>query len=679
RNCRKTLPIIIQEATASPTDQMVSSFNHATHHSRSFFTNLFESIDFIEMIKKRIEADAGASVAAVFDLCNDLLRLNLVMGILLLAGITIPALVWQKSDPVYDLENFNLSSFSNVSLPSSRYSSRDFWSDWTTQSSREESSATDQLWGWRTIEDLQSESSSMILENDTSLGCSGVELTDTDEMVQRCSIFYIESQKMYTSERNSVIDNLLDFLQGLGFLERTALFIGWYSAELTSSSSSYHVASAYFLTVAVAYLISVGYVVRGFGRWLRSRSKILDYTHLFNEMVFTGWDFNITNKRTAELEKNLLIQQIKAAETEEAFRRERSKRTISEKRKLFAVRLLIHILTIALIGGGWVAIYFLVTRVKGDSFWAQYATTITISGLNFVLPPIFFVLSWYEHYTLKSTLLLYIMRNIFLRIISIVILVGSEISGRIQDSEYLVDACNRNNPCWETHVVQQLYSLILFDTLIYIPITISVFIRYFLGFVRDDHPLVSWQPKIVWEFLSQPEFDTAGHVLRAVHLQTLCWMGMVNAPILPLMTVVAFFIMISLNGITIKYCDLRPSVAFRSSASSSMFMVAAIIGLLLSVVPSVLTLTWFKPSLGCSPFRGLQYPYQVVVNAICHLPDWIKDTLFYLSEFVPLALALLVVTSALVYYVAQMSAWQVRQRYYEQRIKKFAYEKKALI
>ncbi|XP_018010116.1 uncharacterized protein LOC108667585 [Hyalella azteca] len=661
----------------SATDQVVSSISKATNHSRSFINNAVGSVDVIQMIKKRIEAEAGSSVAAVFDLCNDLLRLNLLLGLLLLLGIVIPTTMWQEDDPQFLGDN-NVTSC-NTSHWNYESQKGILHNDCFNETIFVQEEVNDQLWGWITEEDLQQSGlPAVFMPNDSLFACSGVALTESNGQVRVCSRGYIVAQDKYTSERQNVVQYFMDFLQGLGFMERTSVFIGWYAANLTSSPDSYDISVAYLLTVTAAYAISIVYVVRGFGRWLCSNSKIFEFTNGFNNLVFKGWDFNVGRRRTAAVEKILLVQEIRAANTEEEHKANKFKRTVRERRVLFLVRCLIHVTTIGLILGGWVAIYFVVTKVERDTFIKQYATTLTVSGLNFILPPIFFVLSWYEHYTQRNTLLLYIMRNIFLRLISIVILVVSEISLRIQEGEAVID-CGTSYMCWETRLAQQLYSLIVFDTMIYIPVTAFVFIRYFLSFVKDDNPLVSWLPKIIWEFLSQPEFDTAGHVLRAVHLQTLCWMGISCAPLLPLMTVVSFLIMIILNGITIKFCRLRPSVAFRSSTSSSMFMVAALVSLVLSVVPSALVLTYLKPSFGCSPFRGLQYQYQAFVSAICLAPAWIRDILFYLPEFLPMALALLAASTALVYQLARLSAWKARQRFYESRVRKIATEKKMIL
>lgn len=369
-----------------------------------------------------------------------------------------------------------------------------------------------------------------------------------------------------------------------------------------------------YTTALIVIIVIINDTV-GLAGWLQAPSTFLNSS--YTDLLLQGWDFSIANKRTANLEKDLLVQELKVSEAEELFEKRQSERSEGEKRALLLVRVSISLIIIALILSGWIAVFAVVTRVKGDSFFEQYAATLTVSALTFIFPPIFFVLSWYEHYKKKTALILFVTRNIFVRLISIVVLVISEISARVEASDFFIIDCNGSNLCWETRLAQQLYSLVVLDTLLYIPITLFVFVRHYLGFVRDDHPIVKILPGWLWQYLSKPEFDSAGHVLRAVHVQTLCWMGLVCSPMLPLIAVISFLVMISLNGITVIYCDVRPSEAFRSSASSSMFMSAAAMGLALSTIPATLILTWLRPSLGCSPFRGLNYAQEAVVDAIC--------------------------------------------------------------
>ncbi|ROT72018.1 hypothetical protein C7M84_009638 [Penaeus vannamei] len=94
---------------------------------------------------------------------------------------------------------------------------------------------------------------------------------------------------------NDIIVLVGDFLQGSGFLEWTFLFSGRYPAAI--ESESYLVSLAYILTMLVVYFISIVYVVYFVAKFLRQSSvSQTDYGMTFSKIVFTGWDFTVSEK-----------------------------------------------------------------------------------------------------------------------------------------------------------------------------------------------------------------------------------------------------------------------------------------------------------------------------------------------------------------------------------------------
>ena len=438
----------------------------------------------------------------------------------------------------------------------------------------------------------------------------------------------MEQQNNLTSTKGDFLDWVAFVLNGKGFLERTSLFIGWYPANL-SNSESYDVHLAYILCIICAYAISSVYVIKLFAVWLFLRREKENLSEVLNKMIFSGWDFTIVNKETADTWKKLQRTEIAAAFHENDRKVNKSQRTQFEEFKLTFLRVCLQLLSVILIFGGWTAIFFVVKMEKENNntnFFAEYLDTLTISGLNLILPPIFFVFSLFEQYKSKNALLLYIMRLITVRLLSIVILVISVIFTRVDESETSnIDPCVKDNRCWETHLAQQIYSLLIFDALLHVPIAMFVVFRNWLRSFGDKNRLTEIKLfALLWEFLKNPEFDTGGQVLRIVNLQTLCWTGLVCAPMIPLIAVFSLVIMILLNGATVYFCELRPETVYRSSTSSSTFILALLVGLIVSFIPATIILVQLKPSLGCSPFRGLEYPYQSLVNEICKAPSLIR-------------------------------------------------------
>jgi len=207
--------------------------------------------------------------------------------------------------------------------------------------------------------------------------------------VKKCSQTYIASH-FQSLENATFFSSVLDFIKGTGFLERTPLFIGWYPAKLMQSPASYSIHLSYSLTIVFAYAVSILYVVRAYGRFLRERIDFLNFDYLFSNIIFKGWDFNISNASAAVTEKKLMVMELKAAQTEINFLEEKENRSRHQTNMLLVTRIGVNLVVAIMILSGWISIYFVVTKVKGETFWAEYAATMTVSFFNNVYPPIFF-------------------------------------------------------------------------------------------------------------------------------------------------------------------------------------------------------------------------------------------------------------------------------------------------
>ena len=80
------------------------------------------------------------------------------------------------------------------------------------------------------------------------------------------------------------------------------------------------------------------------------------------------------------------VMELSAADTELKFIEKKESRSRHQKNMLLMKRIGVNIVVTFMIICGWTCIYFVVTRVKGDRFWEQYAATMTISLFNNVYP-----------------------------------------------------------------------------------------------------------------------------------------------------------------------------------------------------------------------------------------------------------------------------------------------------
>lgn len=121
-----------------------------------------------------MQAEAGASVAAVFDLGSDLIMLNLLLSVVLLSAVVIPSLLW------YDNSNFEDLLF-NITSPNETDCSNFPLNSYNTTISEE---GRDQMWSW-----LTSASNESICpvndDTDTKLfnNCSGVKMSSNNYLV----------------------------------------------------------------------------------------------------------------------------------------------------------------------------------------------------------------------------------------------------------------------------------------------------------------------------------------------------------------------------------------------------------------------------------------------------------------------------------------------------------------
>jgi len=133
-------------------------------------------------VKKRVEAQSGASVAAVFDLCNDVLRLNLLIGLIILLAVITPSVVWhdQKEVPV---------EFGSNEIDTYKEYSNEFVANNYVSGSGEDK--YDQYWGW--ISSIYNDSSEWTeFYNSSSFQCSHVDLSYNNDIVSdRDSIYQI--------------------------------------------------------------------------------------------------------------------------------------------------------------------------------------------------------------------------------------------------------------------------------------------------------------------------------------------------------------------------------------------------------------------------------------------------------------------------------------------------------
>lgn len=201
--------------------------------------------------------------------------------------------------------------------------------------------------------------------------------------VQCCSEKYLNGDGDGANESFAI----LDLIQGTGFMERTILFYGMYTnkifgteghmddvlMEVEEESSVepeentdgitnfvYNLPLAYLCSAIVFFSMSIFAIVRSASKEFKDRlvegeGQFYQYCNL----IFGGWDFCIDNEKSATIKHKALFNEIVGllqSKKIEARRRERSREVML---KLIGVRILINILTLLILAGACVTIYFL--------------------------------------------------------------------------------------------------------------------------------------------------------------------------------------------------------------------------------------------------------------------------------------------------------------------------------
>lgn len=441
-----------------------------------------------------------------------------------------------------------------------------------------------------------------------------------------CNANYTEELKAIVDDHEgNVIELVQDFLQGTGFLEWTVLFAGRFPAS-AGEDSHYVVGLAYILSIMAAHLISLIFVVYFVAKFFRQLpARVTDKSMNFPNIIFTGWDYTVSEEAAAKTMRICITGEVKTAFDDEHFLEKKKQRTKRQKMTLILTRIAINFAVVVMICAGWTGIYFLVDLSQNNleegkssrEFLWEYAPTVTVTAFNFLYPLFFSFVVPYEHYRGHTELLITLVRCVFVRLTSLVVLMFTQIIV-ISQEERSCDPSD-SNICWETRLGQQIYSVLVLDLLIQIGMTFVVDVAR-KSLCHFDNALCQTVGRI--------EFFVPTHVLDIVYLQSTFWMSIIFAPILTTASSLYFCLLFGLKLFTVTYTCVPATRVFRASRSSAMFMTILCLAFLLCLVPNGLAVLLLRPSLACSPFRGLDYSWQLFTHYVCQLTShatyWIR-------------------------------------------------------
>ncbi|KAM6049779.1 transmembrane channel-like protein 6 [Theristicus caerulescens] len=410
----------------------------------------------------------------------------------------------------------------------------------------------------------------------------------------------------------------LELLTGAGYFTHSLLYYGYYSnitlndpcasspngsaCPLAAPLLPYNMPLAYVFSVGVSFLITCVLLVysmsRSFGESYRVGSSAGDLA----VKVFCAWDFKVIQRRSVKLQCENICTQLKELLAEQRSR----SRSLSFCQRLghTTVLLLAWVLSLSTVLGCVLAVHYFSEHMHtvqqdyqapGSSKWQQEAILLVlplvVSLLNTLMPHLYNLLAmWEKHDSPVAEVYVAICRNLILKMVVLGLLCYQWLSRRV--------VCSTEE-CWETCVGQDLYRFVVMD-----------FIFSLLDTLFGE---------LVWRLIlekklkrkQKPEYDIARNVLELIYGQTLTWLGVLFAPLLPAMQILKLLLLFYIKKTSLMQNCQSPSKPWQASHMSTVFITLLCFPSFLGAAIFLSYTIWsVRPSETCGPFQGLETIYK---------------------------------------------------------------------
>ncbi|XP_018600931.2 transmembrane channel-like protein 6b [Scleropages formosus] len=460
--------------------------------------------------------------------------------------------------------------------------------------------------------------------------------------------FLVIPQAVHPSRRTgpAVAFTGLELLTGGGYFTDSVMYYGYYanstlngSCQPTRNNSrdsnrtdcspkdpgdagggfhlSYNMPLAYFFTIGMAFFITCIILVYSMSKSFGQSFRVDKPQGSLALKVFCSWDFKVMKKSSVKLQSENISTQLKELLSELSSPHERK----SVLQRL--ARVSVHLLAWTMCVGSTAAVSFavhyfseymhndlkkradLTTQSPLEKEASLLALPVVVSGINLLLPGFFNTVAWMEEYdSLSMHTHVAIFRNLMLKV-SVLAVLCYHWLGRIASNPP-----GLNLECWENFVGQELYRFLLMDF-------IFTILDTFFG-------------EFLWKLFSQkalkrkrkPVFDIARNVLELIYGQTLAWLGVLFAPLLPVVQVLKLLLLFYMKKASLMLNCQAPRKPWRASQMTTLFISLLCFPSFVGAAVCVTYTMWsIKPSGHCGPFQNLTTMFQSGKRWVQELAD----------------------------------------------------------
>ncbi|XP_051573368.1 transmembrane channel-like protein 6 isoform X2 [Myxocyprinus asiaticus] len=392
-------------------------------------------------------------------------------------------------------------------------------------------------------------------------------------------------------------------LTGTGILTDSGMFYGYYSNSTSGNyrakntmmmcPENYNIPLAYIFTIGIGLFITCVMLVYSMSKSFGKSFHIFKSNGFLALKVFCSWDFKVSRKRSVKQQSVNICNQLK--ETLSELSCSKKKRNVRSTLGWLAIHTLAWTICLISIAVCMLAVYYFccdidqASSVKEDDPVSLLMLPVVVSCISHLLPGFFNILSWAEHYESPNV-------HIYVSIIRNLLLKGCIFSvlcyhwlGKIAAKPEA-----QNIQCWETFVGQEIYRLVLMDLIF--AVLYIIFGEFLWGQCTQNISLR--RRKLV--------FDIARNVLELIYGQTLVWIGVLFAPLLPAVQTGKLFLLFYMKKTSLMMNFQAPRKHWRATQMSTLFITLLFFPSFTGALACVVYTMWrIKPSSGCGPFRNL--------------------------------------------------------------------------